>query len=280
MLKSLSVHLKAGRLFSCLLACTTFSATLAAKPPAQTGQFAPTTKVENPSGYKLVQKDDHLGEVTVYLTDAAIRIEDKRIGLVLLSKAPDWSVVAFNSKARKQNTSSLSKFEGFSKIGLAVSGGHYFAGVPLTKSAKQGSFEKYTTNIYVSTREFDLESAKAFRRHPEDPGAIRSATMEVATLNLKQTEKQAAILCKVYSLTRVKEIPIKYTCTDHDGSKTVAMSTSKIEKATLAAALFQMPKGYKEVTSLEAVRIDSEGEGALESMLEGLDANLDKHRKH
>ena len=132
----------------------------------------------------------------------------------------------------------------------------------------------------MSSRDFELESAKASRLHPEDGGAIKNATMEVSTLNLKQTEKQAELLCKVFSLAKVKEIPLKYTCTDHDGSQTDAMSTSKIEKAAFAAPLFQMPQGYKEVANMEAVRMDSEGEGALESMLEGLDDNLGKHRKH
>ncbi len=277
---SLSVFIQGNWLLPSLLAGTVFSAALAAKPDSEPIKAAPPQKVEKLTGYKLSQKDDHLGEVTVYLTDSALRIEDKRIGIVLLSKAPDWSVVAFNSRARKKKTAALSKFEGFSKIGLAVSGGHYFAGVPLTKTARQSRFDKFPTSIYVSSRDFDLESAKAFRLHPEDPGAIKCATMEVSTLNLKQTEKQAELLCKVFSLAKVKEIPLKYTCTDHDGSQTDAMSTSKIEKAAFAASLFQMPQGYKEVANMEAVRMDNEGEGALESMLEGLDDNLGKHRKH
>lgn len=280
MLKSLSVHLKAGRIFYCLLACTTFSAALAAKPSGAAPKAAPTAKVESLTGYKLSQEEHHLGAVTVYVTENAIRFEDKRIGLVVLSKAPDWSVVAFNNRARKQKSSPLSTFVGFSKLGLAVSGGYYYAGVPLAKTPKQGSFGKYQTFIYGSTSRFNQESTEAFRQNPRDLGAIKTATLNASNLDFKQTEKQAQLLCKLYGLPVVKEIPIEYTSTDHGGSKNKNLQTINIERSKLSSSIFQEPKGFKEVANLEAVRMDNEGEGALESMLEGLDENLGKHRKH
>lgn len=230
------------------------------------------------SGWLLTQKSKICGEAAVYLTAAALKVVDPKTSTTLVSKAPDWKVVVFNTSSKTQYASSFEKFQGYSRLGLQVQVGFTHGGIPLAKQSGTSTVEGTKANIYGTTPQYEKNNRRLFLAGRLSGGAPATARL-LTSSGWALPAQEGAILSRLYGVDDTSDIPLDFHCTDQERADKAGLKTLAIKKTTIAAKEFDCPVGYRFVTSMEGVRIDAGGQTAMEDMLKGLDDRIDAKSK-
>lgn len=247
---------------------------------ASQGAPAPTPAGDQSiQAWALTQKSVAVGTVQVWVSPTYLKLVEPSTSLTLVSCAPDWQVVVYNSRARSVMRSPLSKFTGFSRLGLAITRQFYTDGIPVSKMPGTVVICGQPASVYQSSESF-AKRAKEFSdsHYKTDTGAIVSARLLTARA-WKLPKEEGIILSRFFAIPDMPELPLYYECVDRGGRKTEVLSTSSCKKVTLSLAQFAIPKDFRPVASMEAVRVDNAGEAGIENMLQVIDGDLSKKRK-
>lgn len=229
----------------------------------------------------LKQKSLLLSDTNVYLSKDAIKIVELKCGSTFVAQAPDWKVSVFNDHSKAIYTCPLNKFKGYNKTTLLLQVGYDYTGVPVCKTKRSKKLFDLTTDIFESPPSFTALAEKNFspKAANPQPGAVRKAIMEGSDCRLPQVEKQALVLGNYYKIGENKTIPLFYTTEDLEGHTNKILTTTSLTKLKVKPSFFAPPKGYKSVSEVETVRIDTGGKESMAGMLMDIDQDLEKRKK-
>jgi len=246
---------------------------------------------ETVPGWILHQKSGIAGETTVQLTATSIKVVDKGSSTVIVSSAPKWDVLVYNTSSKAKYASPLSKFGGYRQLGFAMFTGLYIAGIPLEKKPGYSAvnnmkatvygapekFSKYSRQVFDSTKiVYKREEHKIFNPAiNKDKGSIRDVAV-LASSGWNLPEEEGTILSRLCGIADIPDIPLQAHSIDQEGDKKEALKTLSIRKASLPISDFVVPAGYHSVSTMEAVRLDNRGQDGMEGLLEGIDQHLAK----
>lgn len=226
------------------------------------------------SGYILKQTSQVCGDVTVYLTANALKVVDPKTSTTLVSKGPDWKVQVFNTSNKTEYMVSFDKFQGYSRMGLQVQMGFKYGGIKLVKRSGSSTILGVTTNTYGTSDVVENSSRRLFLAGKVSGGAPWTARLSTAS-GWTVPAQPGEILSRLYGVDDTPDIPLEFHCQDQERSDKVGLKTHSIKKVVIAANEFDCPSGYRPVTTMEGVRLDAGGQGAMEDMLKGLDDRID-----
>lgn len=212
-----------------------------------------------------------LGDVKVYLGRNAIRIEGITKPFVLISKAPDWSVVVYNTQKK---IIAHRTFQEWSDYGLRS----YFpipkqtAVVELVRVGKQNicgiSADKYVIP-FVDRFGSPLSLAKGIR------GAF------ITTTAFAVPKQEISILTGLYNDRKFKVtgFPLEFSIVELSQRATHgyippvnpgSFKSTGVTKVAETANLFKVPSGMKEVSHEFEIFVDSSQREAMEDVAEDM----------
>jgi hypothetical protein len=227
-------------------------------------------------GWVVTQKSKLCGEMKVYLTKDAVKAFDAKTSTVLVSKAPDWKVLIFNTSSKTIYTSSFDRFKGYDRIDRQVMIGFKFGGLPLEKKPGTDSVVGQKVNIYGTSAKTEKSYHERYLKGEITGGSARRARLLVSS-NWPVPPQPGVILSQLYGIAPTSGIPLQFECENQEGKKKLNLETRSIKNVAIEARQFDCPSGYRRVANIESVHIDAGGQTAMEEMLMGLDEHIDQH---
>lgn len=211
-------------------------------------------------GLKLDMDSDFYGRTKVNVCPSGIRIDSDKLGIVLVSTAPKWNLIAYNPAAKTFYETTLESWRKRIMSGSASKREHHRV------VKKQGTV---TVGGLKATKYRMVEVLT-----PEDKMRRRArGDIDLFTLNSIMIPKQAvSILSIAPYLPQDLGMPVRIIQYGRDnpakGQKTV-MDTTKGQTAMIPGSVFAAPKGFRRVSSEVALLMESEDDemtGMLESL--------------
>ncbi len=195
-------------------------------------------------GYVLEQNCLSMGPQHISMTQKGIRIDDRKLGNVLISTAPSWKVSIFNTKSRRVVSTPAEKYFGGATPWVVVGLGISFHNLPL-------QFQKQTTEKGLVLRTFVMpkkptpkldDRRKAFNQLQGIIGASYTVTNSVQLP--KEIQK---ILVKYYGLPDKEGYPITVDYDDAEGMHFNWLVTQSLKPGFIKASAFVGPTNYQVV---------------------------------
>lgn len=200
---------------------------------------------------------DQYGEViggrTTTVSKDGLKIVSRKGGLTIVCRAPEWSVVFYNSKSRLYWEMPRAKFKGDPNARIY---GNDQNALLKAKWHQAGTTRILGRNVNV----FEME------RPPK--GTKEGATSGTFYIDSDATISKEAfeILGKVYFLPPVVGVPLKFRFKDFDDGHVNALDTGTLETVVVGPDAFSQPSGFKRAKSMEEVVVDPTSQAAFDAL--------------
>lgn len=225
-------------------------------------------------GYEIEQVDALAGTQRILATPKAVRIENLANRFVILARAPDWKVSAFNPHARTLYQSELAPFKGHMCFGTNVFGS-YLDALPLNTAKK----------VIVPHKGMLCEKRTATNPHPDRTRTKRGGAPttifgdkadieEVYSWHWKDPLVPSAagkLLTKLYRLPIVEGVPLRFQYKTVEDETTIELKTNSIKKVSIDPALFELPAKCRIVKTELEVTNDKRRKKAVERLVDNWD---------
>jgi hypothetical protein len=207
-------------------------------------------KTNTASTIKIYQTSTISGDFDVLIDNTAgkeaVKIVDRKGLGGLLASAPNWDIVVFNNKFRRQYQCNLKTYAGLGKKAFLTTGGYNMNKLPLVK---KGECEcRGIKGILYSTKpDFEKKQQKDLARESAEPRFPQSAEMVV---NQSKIAKEAAkIIARFYGVPESENLPIQFKFVNLKGELHYLLITNSLSLESQPAA-FQAPQGYTRVDDI------------------------------
>ncbi len=207
------------------------------------------------SGLLLDVDSDYFGPSTIQVSKDGIRIDSKKLGITIVSHAPDWSVVAFNERSKSYYEATLEEWK--RRVASRTGGGKQNVRQDIKQTGK-AKIKGQDVKIYRWT---DVRTRY---------GKLRS-TPTITDLYAMQSElvpkQAAAVIASASDLPPDFGLPMKITrILKAEPKPKVVLDTLKCSKGQIARAVFFQPKGFKRVSSEVALLMEGD-DGEMDSLM-------------
>ncbi|CAN5470052.1 hypothetical protein BH11CYA1_BH11CYA1_20210 [soil metagenome] len=213
--------------------------------PRRASQAVSVEAKEN--GFTAYQTSSTMGDQDAFVTSTAVKIADRSHGTVVVATAPQWKVFAYNTHTKRIcSFTSPRTFTGIGDKLANVTGGVTLYNIPLKPTGKTvlhgiSAIELQTPKSFVDKLVKDKE------RESADPRFVQSAQMLVAE-KVNLTPEAATVLSKFYGVPLQRAMPLQFKYINCRGDLNTILLTSELKPIKLAAADFEVPKGFETVT--------------------------------
>jgi hypothetical protein len=231
------------RYFLCLILVTALPALCA---PSQ-------SPAPSEDGVVIMQKSDSIGEQEVTATKHALKMVNKKDGITLIAKSPDWDIILYNPKSRTYFQTKSATWHGRMPIGdLMEREPNLFA--------RDGKPE-VMNGLKVMHRIIDEKSP-----HHAQRGADYWYIKE---LSLPQT--LCDIVQRDYAMPPVDGFPLSYIHIG-GGERQISLQTIKLQRQKIPASTFAVPPQMKHVNGTQLVIYsgDKTRNGFVQDMVDGM----------
>lgn len=226
------------------------------------------------SGWSLFQRTS-LNTFNVYISKNAVRADEVKTKFSIIAKAPKWDVVTFRNDHKLIHKSTLKKFI---QTGISPMNERTLI-KPVGKKAKikikEISNLKYFeyTVPFRNPRRFSnghMVSFDGFMTDFKNVKTIHSTNYKLMVSPVISTHSDiATVLSSLFVVPIGKGVPIRFTINYDNGFKHVPLITQKIRKVNLSDKIFQIPRNYKTVASIQNVTT-GHASSSLGNMIDGL----------
>lgn len=217
--------------------------------------FAQTDKANSknssPSALKIYQTSTISGDFDVLIDNTAgkeaVKIVDRKGLGGLLASAPQWDILVFNNKFKRQYKCNLKTYAGLGKKAFLTTGGYNMNKLPLVK---KGECEcRGIKGILYSTKpDFEKKQQKDLARESAEPRFPQSAEMVV---NQSKIAKEAAkIIARFYGVPESENLPIQFKFVNLKGELHYLLITNSLGLESPQPSAFQAPQGYTRVDDI------------------------------
>ena len=206
---------------------------------AATRKKAPPALPPN-QGWLISQSSNFAGTVLSEFTKDAVRMKIGRLGVVIITRAPDWSTLVYNENNKNYVEMPAGQF--MKKFPMGQNNRtHGKNGELLIVSKATGKTSKI---VGFNAKEFEVRR-KSTQPRTNRPLEDRVTNLWIAT----DIIAPAAVSQLIYTQLNVPQqngIPLKVT--QKNGDRTISvLETQEIKKTTFAPTIFEPLKGYKKV---------------------------------
>ncbi len=211
------------------------------------------------------QKGRMLGEALVYISPMGIRMQYSRSKVILVAKAPDWTIYQFCPETKRYMQQAFKGFLTRWNKTNALFGGVEFLGATATKAGNCQMFG-LAGEEFKEDEQFALKSAEMWRNHTINGIYPRSFTYRILAPALFPPE-EAHILSIMHAVLDLKGIPVAMRCLSREQKTYNFLSTSSMEPTTVAKSKFELQVGFKQVKEESQLTTDLETESALMDLI-------------
>lgn len=237
---------RVSALLSCLLAAS-----------IQTVNAGSSSGGGKQSGLVMDVSSEYFGPSIIHVSKDGIRINSKKLGIVIVSHAPSWSVVAFNERSKSYYEAT---FDEWKKRVAARSG---------MKHGKQEIVQTGMTKIcgqkakiYRWTDWYSRGGRKKINPLVTDLYAMQSVLVP---------KQAAAVIASASDLPADFGLPMRIARSQKGMKSATVLDTLKCKETAIEKTMFVQPKGFKRVTSEVALIMES-GDDEMGDLMDGLNA--------
>lgn len=233
---------------------------------------APPAQVEC---WELMQTSLLAGKFRVIVTPKAYRIESLGNRYIVVSKAPDWLVYAYNPLSKTVFQSNVKDFKGNLASGTGALGG-YLENLPILRAAQkptkylgQASLKMHVENPKPAALETKARN-KNFNSVFFNTGEILSADYWTWT-NPVVPATLPVVLNKMYKLPPGKSLPLKLLTTNTENETHLELDTSVIKQVPYDPKIFIVPANLTAVKEDLEVANDRRRQKAVKNLIQNWD---------
>lgn len=206
------------------------------------------------NGLLLDVDSDYFGNSTIKVSKDGIRIDSKKLGITIVSHAPDWSVIAFNEHSKSYYEATLEEWK---KRVAARAAGRGKVKQDIKQTGK-GKIQGQDVKIYRWTDDHTRGGRKKTAPVITDLYAMQS---------LLVPKQAAAVIASASDLPPDFGLPMRITRVQNAlGKPKTVLDTLKCSKGMIAKSVFFQPKGFKRVSS-EVALIMEGGDDEMDSLM-------------
>ncbi len=226
------------------------------------------------SAWELVQISKLTGKHKVIIAPNAIKIISYGYPYVIVSKAPDWKVFTYNTRAKRIFESSLLDFEG-RLVYSSNAFSQYLEQLPVRrgKVSKDIIFNQQCDKIHMINHGKD--SKRPGTSNSYSPMLFVSSDLKTADFwkwNDSSLPMAASlILLKINRLPAVSGVPLRLVAFNFDREKRVELETESMKKVSVSDEDFAIPSGMKKTNSEIEMLNDSKRKQAVKNLIQSWD---------
>lgn len=213
------------------------------------------------AGLVLEMESTFFGASTIKVSKDGIRIDSKKLGLVIVSHAPSWSVIAFNEKTKAYYEATQEEWR--KRLASRTSSKQANRMKQDIKQTGTSKVAGQNTKIYRWS-DFYTKGGGSKKLNP----TITDFYASQSSLIPKQA---AGVLASSSDLPAEFGLPLKITREEKGTKKLTLLNTTKCVESPLDKTIFFQPKGFKRVSSEVALIMDTGDDDEMDSLMNGLD---------
>lgn len=221
--------------------------------PRVGANMSKSVAAQRTAALKLEQYGEVIGGRTTTVSKDGLKIVSRKGGLTIVSRAPEWNVVLFNSKSRLYWELPRAKFKGDPNARIYGNDQKALLKARWNK-AGTGRILGRKVNVYEMVR--------------PPKGAKEGATSGTLYLDAEAAIAKEAfeILGKVYFLPPVIGVPLKFKFKDFDDGHINALDTGTLDTLMVSREAFVQPSNFKKAKSLEEVMVDPTSQATFDAL--------------
>jgi hypothetical protein len=226
--------------------------------------------VAGDNGIILTQTSKTHGVHTSYLRKDAVKIVSKNTGVVMVTHAPLWRIIVYNTRARRSFETTLDKFKG--EVSSRLFEGH-------RNNLAYGTWSKGEACKACGVDVVEWENNRPPPREHLRPNArfdfgnidnVRSARYWVLR-DFEVSPQVGVLMARIDGVPKSPQVPIKCTYKDVAGTDYVQLLTEQYKTANLPDTLFEPPPDLKPVDNEDLVYEDAQSQEIMKGCLDFLD---------
>lgn len=222
----------------------------------------------NEECYILTQKSQSLGDLYLYLCQDAIKVFIPKRNYGMISRAPNWQIVLFNTSTKKYFITNMEKFKGnFAGKLVAFKGD--------ADTSKNWIARKSSVICGLAAREYCLENINT-KSNITNYRGVRRNVANLKDINywvcekINISDKISQMLTKFYGLPDIKFLPLKLDYVSTNNETTNVLTTYRINKYLAPLNYFNIPNGFLAVASESEVLLDNESQQMINDLAKDL----------
>jgi hypothetical protein len=211
--------MKIWRLFMLAFAACLLAAPLAQKAYAQ--------------GWALSQYTPYGGQHQLYFSHEGMRINQKKMGITIVAKAPDWKLTMYNDRAKTYYQTTYEDWKQRSAKGQGF----------VSSFQRQHKFRNVAPRKGTTSSIAGMACTQYFLGPQGQPGSIICWLSNDISVPPQLTN----ILMSEFGLPNMNGVPLKVERVDDHGKKVTDLNTEASQMQHLTASNFTYPPNYKRV---------------------------------
>ncbi|HEY9679043.1 MAG TPA: hypothetical protein V6C76_13620 [Drouetiella sp.] len=220
-------------------------------------------------GWVLSQKSTTLGDQYMYISPNGLKCVNPRIGVAMVTHAPDWNITMFNDKTRSYYQTTLDGY----KAKLAQRG--------LTSDLASRQWTRATSGTIAGMKatQYVMRGGTIVRnsRNGAKTSSVSAADYWVSD-DIQVPSRLGELLSSAYGLPMTQNVPLRLESTDAKGPHNM-LETFSMQVANIPTGYFNCPAGYKAVTSEAEVMMNDEQKQMFEDMSKDMGGGLEAPRQ-
>jgi hypothetical protein len=244
----------------------------------QSNSAACAANTSSPKTYRLLQKSHVAGDLEVLVGAEGIRITKTKLGIVFVSKKPDWIVYEFNALTRRYFSGGKLFVSGalFMQLSSAM-GGVLLSTAPVRK-IKPGVLMGLPSVEYASDKQYDASQRRLYHSQQAPAGVAASVDYITAAPSLCPPEA-AYILAHLAAVPEVGCLPLQANYTSVAGARFNFLETNSAQPTPSKSADFDLPVGFTKVDR-EGLLVQSQEDEKGLMLLFDTKYGMIKNKKH
>jgi hypothetical protein len=208
-----------------------------------------------------------IGGRILKVNSAALRVDNIKSGVSIITRAPDWRVIVLNARSKRYWLTTPAQFKG-----------------EMTAKLYSEDRERLSKFAWSQPTFVQFLGQKACARSMEMPtkhlaqakvdGILKARLWSLPTPKL--SKEAFEVLSKVYQLPPVAEVPLKLLFDDADDGTVRALETRELTTRAFASSDFACPPDYQQAQSLADAFVDPLSQRAFEGFSHWVEPDLGK----
>lgn len=203
-------------------------------------------------GWRLEQRNSHMGPLEVFVSDSGVKVSCSQTKGCIVSSAPNWKVVAFNTDAKLIYESTFEEFIKNPLPGVVAVSDHFVGKKPVPVMFGGVKAVEVQANLKGTSQNMMIPTWSGVEKKYEHPNEVRIITF-AATQDALTSPRALDVLRAIYKTPKIGGIPLLVQTTYPKGDighslKTYSLTRAKIDPKTC----FSYPtRGYKPARTAE-----------------------------
>jgi len=203
-------------------------------------------------GWRLEQRNSHLGPIEVFISNSGVKVSCKQSKGAVVSSAPDWKVVAYNTDAKLIFDSTYEAFIKNPLPGIVAVSDHFVGKKPVSVVFSGVKALEVKAELKGKSQNMMLHTWSGIEKKYEHPNEVRLITF-VATQETLASPKAIDVLRAIYKTPKIGGFPLLVSTRYPKGDIGYSLKTYSLERVKIdPRTCYSYPlKGYTQARTAE-----------------------------